>query len=446
MNMPVRAAVVALLFCITGGYPMPAQTSDDIQKQIDLLKKQTDELNAEKAKLDAQKALQDSQKALDQTKASSTQQVTDLQNQKALADAQKALADSQSQAALSKYIGTDVKAGPYSGNVTMKDKAGTEEAQLLAAQALREAAVKVAEQVRDRSEIFYIFRNTELPNFQRLAGFNFRVTLLEQAFSKAGITAPQKTGVEFVTPAMVSTGLDAFSKILAFFKTDYEIGGTDVKLDDSLLLYAVSGELTKANGTSPAKEVHLPLIYEPTLQDLSNNVLVKKLYDLFELRRIADSQLTAIKNLIVDTQKKADDPANASTKASLLAAVEGLKPKIDQLTAVIALYDTFATSLSTPDANGILPLTTVAQENAIFSALQKGSAVLLLRLESSGGGYLLKKNLWTGLGRMPLFHMGGATVTYLLIKGQSGGVITGNVVPVYGGFVRTDRLRDELSR
>jgi hypothetical protein len=424
---------------------MSAQTSDDIQKQIDQLKKETDKLNAEKAMIDAQKALQDSQKALDQTKASSTQQVTDLQNQKALADAQKALADSQSQAALSKYIGTDVKSGPYSGIVTMKDKAGTEEAQLLGAQALREAAKKVAAQVRDKSQVFSIFRNTELPNFQRLAGFNFRVTLLQQAFSKAGVTSPQKTGNEFVTPAMVSTGLDAFSKILGFFKTDYEIGGTDVKLDDSLLLYAVSGELTKADGSSPAKEVHLPLIYEPALQDLSNNVLVKKLYDLFELRRIADSELTATKNTIADTQKKADDPANASTKASLATTVEGLKPKVDQLTAVIALYDAFATSLSTPDANGILPISTVAQENAIVSALQSGSAVLLLRLESSGGGYLLKKNLWTGLGGMPLFHMGGATVTYLLLNGKTGGVIAGNVVPVYGGFVRTDRLRDKLS-
>jgi hypothetical protein len=46
---------------------------------------------------------------------------------------------------------------------------------------------------------------------------------------------------------------------------------------------------------------------------------------------------------------------------------------------------------------------------------------------------------------MPLYHMGGATVTYLLLSGPEGSVLAGDVIPIYGGFVKTDKLRDELA-
>jgi hypothetical protein len=48
----------------------------------------------------------------------------------------------------------------------------------------------------------------------------------------------------------------------------------------------------------------------------------------------------------------------------------------------------------------------MAPEAAVDEALSTGAAVLLLRLETSGGGYLTKKNLWTGLGAIPRFHRG----------------------------------------
>jgi len=58
----------------------------------------------------------------------------------------------------------------------------------------------------------------------------------------------------------------------------------------------------------------------------------------------------------------------------------------------------------------------------------------------------LKKNLWTGLGRMPLFHMGGSTVTFLLLGGKEGKVLAADAISIYGGFVKTSKLRDELAK
>lgn len=450
-----------------------SQTNDDLQKQIDQMKKEKEKLDAEKAMLDAQKVLADakkalaeaatpaaqrlsdlqnqkaladaqkgladSQKALDQAKSASGQ-MTDLQNQKALADAQKALADAQTQAALARYIG-DVKAGPYSGNVDIKDKAGTEEGLLLAARAVKECAAKVAEAVKvvkDKPTKFYIFGAKEFPTFQRLLTFRFRKELIKQAFAAAGVKKPEAALETIATPAMVSAGLDAFAKILGFFKTDYTIGGTDAKLDESLLLFSVAGKLSG--------ETHLPLVYEPNVQSSTVAALTSELAQLVDLRTRAATAANQTTNNIAEAENKAADPGNVATKDELLAIAAALKPKLDQLNGVIALYDSFANSLTLPDSSGAVPLSAVTQEFAIDAALRTGGAVLLLRLENSGGGYLLKKNLLTGLGMMPLYHMGGATVTYLLLRGSDGKVLAGDIIPVYGGFVRTDNLRDELSK
>ncbi len=426
-----------------------------LEQATDPATQQLSELQNQKALVEAQKGLTESQKALEQAKSASGQQVTELQSQKALADAQKGLTEAQTQAAIARYIG-DVKAGPYSGSVEMKEKGGTEEALLLAARAVKECAAKVATAVQSKANKFYIFSADKFPSFQQLLNFRFRKEMLKQAFTAANVSkAMAKDAV--AAPALVSAGLEALSKILGFFKTDYTIGGIDAKIDESLLLFAVAGRLS-------GKEVHLPSIYEPNALDPTIGDLVRELAELLELRTIAASEAKQIKDELAEAEKEAaaaeteeaadpesgetedaeseegetegDPPKNAATK----------NPRLDELNGVIALYDAFASSLITPDSKGDVPLSAVAREFAIDAALKAGGAVLLLRLENSGGGYLLKKNFLTGLGAMPLYHMGGATVTYLLLSGAEGRVLAGDAIPVYGGFVRTDSLRDVLAQ
>ena len=432
-----------------------AEAQEALEHVKDPATQQLAQLQNQKALADAQKALAESQKALDQAKSGSAQQLTDLQNQKAIADARKALADSQTQSALAKLIG-DVKAGPYSGSVDMKPNAGTEEALLLGARAVKEAAAKVADAViavQNGPATIHIFAAKEFPNFQRLLTYRFRKELIKQAFTTAGVVKPKpaQPGLEAVaTPALVSAGLDAFSKLLGFFKTDYTIGGIDVKLDESLLLYSVAGKMT-------AKEVHLPLVYAPVAQTSAIAGLAGELSELVDLRGRAATKLDELNNQIADLQKQvaeldkqaADaEDANAQNPAkdTRLKVIAGLKPQTDQLTGVIALYDAFASALTTPDANGTVPVTVLVQEYTVDTALRDGAGVLLLRLENTGGGYLLKKNLLTGLGAMPLYHMGGATVTYLLLAGANGRVLAGDVVAIHGGFVQTNQLREELQK
>jgi hypothetical protein len=493
---------------------MEATSGDDLQKKIDDLKKQKEHLDAEKARLDAerdrraaakalaaateefnqqlsglqnQKALAEAQKALDQTRdpaaqqlvqlqnqkalldaqnaliasqkglhqaqSDAAQQLTDLQNQKALAEAQKALAEAQTQSVLARLLG-DVKAGPYSGSVDMKSNAGTEEALLLGARAVKEAAAKVATAVLAKAsglKAIYIFAAKEFPNFQRLLTYRFRQELIKQAFAAAGVKQADEGPEVVATAALISGGVDAFAKILGFFKTDYSIGGLDVKLDESMLLYTVAGQLQ-------SKEVHLPLVYAPKAQIDAMAGLANELSELVVLRNRAATQLDARNRQIADRQQQVaalhQQAADAGQPDTLNPAPDALlrdiatwKAETAQLTSVIALYDAFAGALTTLDANGTVPVSGLIQEYAVGTALKAEAGVLLLRLEHTGGGYLLKKNLFTGLfGEMPLYHMGGATVSYVLLAGDNGHVLAGDMVAVHGGFVSTDKLRQTLEK
>jgi hypothetical protein len=342
-----------------------------------------------------------------------------LQDQKALVEAQKALLDAQTQSTLARLVG-DVKSAPYSGSVDMKnDKAGTEEAALLAARAVREAAraiaAVVAKLIEPNPRSVFVIASKDLPPFQRLLAFRIRKNLITQTFA-AGEVRPLQGALEALPPAaVVAAGVDALSKMLGFFKTDSTIGGVDVKVDESLLLFAASGALAKQNC-----DVRLPLVYCPDAQSQAVQTLTHELAPLAALRGQAQGAIGQL------------DPAKE-------------KARVEVLQAAIAAYDAFSFALLTPDATGVTPLALVAGELAIESAL-RGGVALLLKLDSSGGGYLVKKNLWTGLGGMPLFHTGGATVTYLLLDGVQGKVLAGDTIAVHGGFIPTDKIRDELRK
>jgi hypothetical protein len=412
----------ALMICLGGATIVNGQdTAADVQKQIDELKKQKELLDAEKNLIDAQRALQKAQQPLDT-------RLDDLKNQKAIADAKKDLSNSQTDALKAQLFGT-VTAGTFSGAVEMKEKAGAAEANLLASQAIRMAAARIATQVKSPTsgKQIYLFSVKDFPNFQRLLNFRFRKELLKQAYTTAKVKVSEEEAV-VAAPTLLSAGLDAFSKILGFFKADFSVGGVDVKPDDSQLLFAVAGSLP---------DTHLPAIYNPEAAKGSVNRMTQEVGGLVQLRGKADTEMKTLSAQIEQLDKGSDEQKKKAAD---------LKARVELLTTVIALHDAFITSLTMPESNGNLPIALVAQEWAIDDALQIGNTVLLVKLENAGGGYFVKKNLFTGLGAMPLYHMGGSTASFVLLEGKEGKVLAANVVPVHGGFVKAGAVQKKLAK
>jgi len=400
-----------------------SQTPEEIRKETDSIKAQID---LKKAKADDIAA----QRALDKAQQPQDSQLDDLKNQRNLADARKDLSNSQTDALKAQLFG-GVTGGSFTGAVDMKDKAGAAEANLLASQAIRSAAARIAVQIKAVTcgKPIVLFNVKDFPNFQRLAAFRFRKELVRQAYKSANVSSGAAEAVEAV-PALASGALDALSKILGFFKSDFTMGGTEVKADDSQLLFAVAGSLTEW-------EVYLPTIYNPTAQVRAVTRMTVALGELVPLRINANREIKTLSDAIAQLEKGDD----AQKKEA-----EGKKASVEMLKGVVALHDAFVSALTAPDANGTLPIALLAQEFAIDDALQNGGAVLLVKLENAAGGYFIKKNLFTGLGAMPLYHMGGSTASYVLLSGKEGKVLASNVVPVHGGFVKAGDVEKELTK
>jgi hypothetical protein len=384
--------------------------------------------------------------------------------EKALADAQKDLATSQAQAAVAQRVGP-VTAGPFTGVVNMKDKAGTQEAQLLAARAVRMAAERIVTDVlaRTTATTLCLFPAAQAPTFGHLMSYRLRSELVHEAFDNlAKATAPVEHAAapapdpahggtaqpRFVGGfAVASAGLDAATKLLDFFRTDYEVGGAETTVDDAALLYAVAGALRRPrNPPAAAPRALLPLTDARNDTEAALRAIIVDLRPLAGKRADIAHAIVDLQAQISTKQTEATDPKNTANHAAALAAVELLKARLAPYTAVATQYDGFVTFLSTPDANGVAPIATITQELAIETILKRGADVLLLHLESTGGGYLIKKNLLTALGSMPLYHTGGATATYLLLSGPEGEALGGDIVPVYGGFIRSEDLAGTLAR
>ena len=118
------------------------------------------------------------------------------------------------------------------------------------------------------------------PDFQKLQAFRFHLEMIKQAYKSIGITAQKQDpsteeDLERLTaaPAVLSAGLEAFSNLLQYLKTDYTIQGKEISLENSLLTFSVVGSLSKKGDM----EVHLPLLNTPSELDSSIQAFVSEL-------------------------------------------------------------------------------------------------------------------------------------------------------------------------
>jgi hypothetical protein len=442
MRQPV-AILLALLIAVTApGTAVPTEpppNADDIQKQIDALKKQ-------KELLDAQKALTpDALQLADQmARAKAAKDFADAQ--KALAEAKKAEAEAQS-AAFKATVG-DVPASPYSGTIDVRPNTGEIEAALLAARAVREAAVTIDSTIRrslTANGNIVVMAAADVPTFQSLIAYRAQVgivrTALEDAIKKA---TPAPDPKQRITPIVGAAGtvLDAANKLLSFFRTDYIVGGVTVTLDD-LLAVAEVANLLRQTRDGKAFVVTIPAIYNPKALSDPARFLVTDVRDLSLKKQEADG-LTKAQDAVVDEfSKKANDEKDPIKKAALQKRADDAKALADGLRSASTLFNTWFGKLTVVDDKGTSALVTIVKEKTISDQLATGH-FLVLKIQKAGGGYLVKKNMWTFFGGMPLYHMGGAAVSFVLFDGASGNVAVAGVVPVHGGFVKAGNVRATL--
>ena len=338
---------------------------------------------AEKAQFEADQARIEAETALKRAAS-----VAEVETQTKLAEAKKKLVDAESQAFLARHIGT-TKPGPYEGKVTVNENMGKTEAGLLAAKALEEAAGKIADNAIKTSgaDSLCLFDAKHFPDFETLRSFRFRRSLIEARFKAAGVKdapaplRPDAGILEVPVATTVSAGLEALSNILGFFKTDYTVGGIDVSLDDSMLSYAVAGAI-KQKGAD--KTVRLPLVSCSAKHDTIVSSILEEFRPLEDLRQGAVVMANLTKGRIESLQS--EDPVQGN------AEIAFHRNQLSKLQDAIKSYDDYLLALLEAAGNESSEIDTLMLEHFVEDEC-KESLVLLLRLEDSGGGYLIKRNL-----------------------------------------------------
>lgn len=431
-----------------------AKKIDELKRQKELLDAQRAAAEAEKQFIDAQKSLNDARRVPSATEAATAEQVAQARAAKEVADAQKALADAQkaesdAQLAAFKAALGEVQGSGLTGAVTTGERTGEIEAALLAVKAVREAAVSIGGRVKGSvkaGSAIVIVNSTEMPTFQNLIAYKAEVAIVEKVLDAAAAAAAQHESrgpaIEAV-PILGAAGLalDATTKLLSFFRTDYTIQGNVVTLDDRIALEEVAN-VVAASGFNVAA----PLIYDAAVVMGATQFLMDDATRLAEKRAKLQPSIARLAAAVAALAKQLSAPdLPGETKITLEKVLSDQTTLLKSLTNASGLVDAWYTKLGSADAKGVAVLVNVAREKSVADALSKAH-LLTVKVQKAGGNFLTKKNLWTVFGGMPLFHMGGAAVSYTLMDGQTGRLISAGVVPIHGGFVKVDDVRAYLQR
>ena len=377
---------------------------------------------------------------------------------KARYEAEKAALDAKL-AVLKAQIGEVPESG-YSGDVKVGTKAGEVEAALLAAKAVDSAATVIAKKIsnRDNSENskrkILLYAASQTPDFQAYLMFNTQLSVVDAVLMKAGEESDKVFNIYPKTPSyprmlaplshniirdapIATTGLalNALNKILGYFRTDYAVAGIDMMFEDSMLVHALAEKFSESD-----YDVQLPAIYNPAMHSASASAIIDTIFSLAEeqqrLRLKSEEHKKEATYFTAEAAKDSTDKNNIKA-----ASAHTRVSKI--LDAAVALCDTFFLKITTT-VDGNIPLSDVILENALVEILKENGHLLIVKIQKVGGAYYTKKNIRTLFGGLPLYHMGGVVVSFVLLNGPDGSVKVSGVVPIHGGFVKADKVETLL--
>ncbi len=385
---------------------------------------------------------------------------------KNFADAEKSRADSEL-AALKAKLG-DVPSSGIAGNVTLGQGAGSIETAFLAARAACIASEKIAQAISaviPAGAKVLIFPAGENPTFQTATKFFAQRALVLQALTKSipqsVDTSHRKNDVsnlENVSPtanddvlnlesvpmlAGIGVGLEAVTKLLGFFRSDFDVHGVDLTADNMLLAKSVIGELlNKCVNKKPAIKLYLKSMFNPVAAAATGSTLEREFKDLDLQREIAANALNDFETEYIDLQTKlskitGETVQEKNEKLILLEQAKRYQRFVDKLKSALASYDAFVSGLVSQDAE----LTTLVGELEIWNTLMDESSLLLIvKVDKAGGSSFIAKNLWTSFGAIPLYVMGGVIASYTLFQGNTGTVLASGTVPVHSGFWKVNKI------
>ncbi len=425
---------------------------DDYKKQTELATAETAAANAQLTLLEAKKKLADATADPDAAKAATDAKLAASKAATAQLDADKAQFDAAQSLLKSKYAVPD---SGISGDVKLGDKAGALEIALLASYATKLVGKEIAHTVQGRldsskaarpaaAKPIVVMSTGEQLDFQVSYAYELQRVWMRQTLinAKTMVEAPStgkdKGGPGTESFAAVGVAVQAMSKILGFFKSDFSVAGADVASDDTLLAQAVAENLMGC-------EIYFPGIYMPLATDGTG--LQKSLEDI---KPNYDDLVTARERLkrearelgLASALNKNASEADKQAKIKSDFDLKIVEEKIAMLTTVMGAYETFVARLYGADgAAAFISRQLVLKEKLALP----GARLLHVKMNKAGGESYIEKNLWTSFGAMPYKVAGGIVASYALIDSATGAVAVSGTVVKHGGFSKANLVGEYIA-
>jgi hypothetical protein len=373
--------------------------------------------------------------------------------QKAAFEAQKAASDAQKAAieadiAKKKYSlsgGLDAPTPPAS-SISLGSDSGKAEVTLLHARALEAAGIEISRLIcpkLDAAAPTLILVGEEQIDTSHFLAFKVDSTALNSQLNAARLSIDAANHrAQTLPPAADKEGngrnlggilagadtiLGGVGKLASYFNAKYTFGGATPNMDPALLSAEIACSSAKfiIPGNVPASSNAAAF---RTLFDLETNA--SDLRGRLEMARAHATRIATRNDALAQT-----------ASAELAAAIQ-------YANAALQGSDAFASALgaATPAEGkrpGPAPISLIARQEFIDTALTKPGARILALRPVSAGAYYTKESLWTFLGGPPLKVMGGAAVAYSLQDAQTGVVTSSGTVIFHGGY-RSVRAVEKL--
>lgn len=303
------------------------------------------------------------------------------------------------------------------GKITIDDKTVIE-TETLAHKSLAVVAKNISKEVRaarpavpdgtSKPKIF-IYNETDIGALTAFRAYTGQMKVLGQQFDDIAQTGPAPLIGVAAIPLVTAT-LKSVVDLVALFRTDTDIKGVTVSLDELALASEVAGSLSDTHAVYISKLYPLEAVPATTLAGAQ---VQARLADVRRKATAAEVRVNAMPPGD-DTAKKVEKEAKAAQQA-----------RLTELRAVLNAYEA---ALSKPAEQGVSTLGTLIRGETL-EALMKDGSILYLKVLKAGGSNRVTRSLWS----TKLTHSGGAIVNFVLFN-SDGSVAKASMVSDYSGY------------
>lgn len=242
----------------------------------------------------------------------------------------------------------------------------------------------------------------------------YKIDMVKQGYDsalekKARVEAVAPTAA-LLAPELATMTLKSVADLVAFFKTNVEIKGLSVTVEEVAVIADLAQALMnpKSQPGSPGKDLRkIKVIYTPAylpahfLSDpIKDSELAQKLGALYSSRNKAGKVIAAF-------EAKSDDEKKKDSDKDDIPVLKILNAEADKLSSYLGTID---------DKTGLNPLTMFLKAESLKKELAKDKrAVLLTKIHVGAGSNKTTQRLFK---KSKLEHSGGAVITFLLFEPQ----------------------------